>query len=189
MVGQPPMYRVLATRFARVTTLVALAIIFLASFPAAAQQTYVTSTMYTVAMRFSTAPKSACSKMVLHTQIGFRPKPWVSVGFDYTITAGDLTITPDQLLPLHCSSSLAHGIARRIAARCDSRELPVQHLSVPAHSVTQSFAVGPQFAYRHFSKATFFIRPSVGAIREGATPKPRDPMVKAIVAQLAPRRA
>jgi hypothetical protein len=61
-------------------------------------------------------------------------------------------------------------------------------LTVPAHSVTHSIAVGPQFSYRHFSRATFFIRPSLGAIREGATPTPtpKDPVATAIVAQLAP---
>ena len=46
--------------------------------------------------------------------------------------------------------------------------------------------MGPQFAYRHFSKVTLFIRPSIGAIREGATPQPTDAVGKLIVSGLAP---
>ena len=60
-------------------------------------------------------------------------------------------------------------------------------LSVPSHSTTQTFAVGPQLAYRHFSKLTLFVRPVyAGAIREVATPKPGDPIAKGIIAQLLP---
>src|SRR5947208_2989403 len=33
------------------------------------------------------------------TQIGFRPKTWVSIGFDYTFATGDLSLKTDQLLP------------------------------------------------------------------------------------------
>lgn len=58
---------------------------------------------------------------------------------------------------------------------------------MPTHSRTQTFAVGPQLAYRHFRHETLFLRPLfAGAIYEQATPKPGDPIAKAVVAQLAP---
>lgn len=54
------------------------------------------------------------------------------------------------------------------------------------HSVTQSFAFGPQLSYRRFEHVTLFLRPSFGAAYETATPKPADPIATAIVNQLAP---
>jgi hypothetical protein len=59
---------------------------------------------------------------------------------------------------------------------------------VPVHSRTQTITGGPQFAYRHFSKPTPFIRPSIRLIRERPTPHPNpaDPLAVAIVKQLAP---
>jgi hypothetical protein len=57
---------------------------------------------------------------------------------------------------------------------------------VPAHSNSQTFAVGPQFSYRHFSHLTLFIRPSFGAIHEVATPHPTDPIATGVAEQLAP---
>jgi hypothetical protein len=59
-------------------------------------------------------------------------------------------------------------------------------LRLPAHSVTQTLAIGPQFSYRHFSKVTLFIRPSIGAIHETATPHPADPIAAGVAMQLAP---
>ena len=50
-------------------------------------------------------------------------------------------------------------------------------LQVPAHSVTQTFAAGPQLAYRHMKHVTLFLRPVfAGMIHESATPKPTDPI-------------
>jgi hypothetical protein len=182
MVGQPPMSRVTATCSARVTTIVALAILFLVSFPAAAQQTYVTKYDLYTGYAFLNSPKIGLFENGFHTQFGLRPKPWLSFGIDYSITAGDLTFTPD-LLPTALQQQLGAQLAHLIALGVIP---PNYTLSVPAHSVTHSFAIGPQLAYRHFSKATFFVRPSVGAIREGATPRPKDPIAAGIVAQLAP---
>ena len=36
--------------------------------------------------------------------------------------------------------------------------------------------MGPQLPYRHFKHLSLFVRPSVGAVRPGATPKPADPI-------------
>jgi hypothetical protein len=55
-----------------------------------------------------------------------------------------------------------------------------------AHSRTQTFTVGLQLAYRHFSKVTLFIRPDLGTYHEVGTPHPTDMVAQAIVKQLAP---
>ena len=59
-------------------------------------------------------------------------------------------------------------------------------MAIPSDSLTQTLAAGPQLSYRHFKKVTVFIRPSIGAIHEVATPQPGDPIAKIIVTALAP---
>jgi hypothetical protein len=150
--------------------------------PLLGQQTHVTRFDVYTGYAFLDSPKIGLFENGFHTQLGYRVKPWVSLGIDYSITAGDLTITPD-LLP----TALQQQLGAQLGAMVKAGIIPAGYaLTVPAHSVTHSFAVGPQLAYRHFSKMTLFLRPSLGAIREGATPLPGDAVAAAIVRQLAP---
>jgi hypothetical protein len=152
------------------------------SLPLAAQQDYVTRWDLYTGYAFLDSPKIGLFENGFHTQLGYRAKTWVSLGIDYSLTAGDLTITP-ELLPTALQQQLATQLGQLAAAG----RLPAGYsLTVPAHSVTHSFAIGPQFAYRHFKKVTLFIRPSLGAIREGATPKPKDAIATMVVSGLAP---
>jgi hypothetical protein len=116
------------------------------------------------------------------------------VGFDYNVGAGDLKITPAQLLPTlqsQLQTSIGEAIALGLFPPPGSGPLPASYnynaLYVPAHSMTQTFAFGPELVYRHFSKLTLFFRPVyAGGIHETATPQPQDPIVKALVAGLIP---
>jgi hypothetical protein len=106
-----------------------------------------------------------------------------SLGFDYSVATGDLTLTPD-LLP----NSLQQQLAAQLGQLAAIGRLPAGYkLSVKAHSNTQTFTVGPQLAFRHFEKVTLFVRPTLGAIREVATPMPADPIAAGVVANLAPQ--
>jgi len=155
---------------------------FLFSFPLPGQQSYVSRYDLYTGYAFLNSPKIGLFENGFHTQIGIRPRTWYSMGFDYSVTAGDLAITPD-LLPTDLQHKLAGQLGQLGAAGLIP---PGYSLVVPAHSVTHSFALGPQLAYRHFSKVTLFLRPSLGAIREGATPQPKDKIAAGVVAQLAP---
>jgi hypothetical protein len=178
------MYKVLATSSARVTPIVALAILFLVSFPLAGQQSYVTRYDVFGGYAFLNSPNVSLFEHGFATQIGFRPRTWVSVGFDYTFATGDLRLRPDQLLP-ELQTQLQHGIAAGIAAGLLPPNYPYATLSVPAHSRTQTFALGPQLAYRRLSRATLFLRPVyAGIIHETATPQPQDAVMKALVSGL-----
>lgn len=146
------------------------------------QQTYVTRYDFYAGYANLNSPKIGLVEHGFQTQIGMRPRTWVSMGFDYSYSTGDLTITPD-LLPV----ALQQALGAQLGALAAAGRLPAGYqLTVPSSSVTHSFAAGPQFAYRHFKKFTLFVRPSMGAIREAATPKPKDPIATAIVAGLAP---
>jgi hypothetical protein len=156
--------------------------ILLGCFPLFSQQSYVTRYDFYAGYAFLDSPKIGLFENGFHTQFGYRAKTWVSLGFDYSVTAGNLTLTPG-LLPTALQQQLGAQLGQLAAAGL----LPPGYtLRVPAHAVTNSMAIGPQLAYRHFSKLTLFIRPSIGAIHEGATPKPADPIAAAISAQLAP---
>ena len=162
--------------------LTALGIITLLSFPLAGQQSYVSKYDLYTGYAFLNSPKVGLFENGFHVQVGMRPKTWVSLGFDYSITTGDLTITP-ALLP----DALQATLAAQLGQLAKAGLIPAGYaLTVPAHSVTHSFAAGPQFSYRHFSKVTLFIRPSLGAIRETATPQPKDAIATLIVKGLAP---
>jgi len=163
-------------------TVITFGILLLLSLPLSGQQSYVAKYDFYAGYAFLNSPKIGLFENGFHTQFGYRVKTWVSLGFDYSLTAGDLTITP-SLLPTALQQQLGAELGQLVQAGV----IPASYaLTVPAHSVTNSFAIGPQFAYRHFSKVTLFIRPSIGAIREAATPQPKDPIATMVVSQLAP---
>ena len=146
------------------------------------QQSFVSKYDFYAGPAFLNSPKIGLFESGFQTQFGMRPKTWLSLGVDYSLTRGDLTITPDLLPP-----ALQQQLGGQLALLMKAGVIPTSYsLTVPAHSVTNSFAVGPQLAYRHFSRVTFFLRPSLGAIREAATPQPKDAIASGVVAQLAP---
>jgi hypothetical protein len=158
------------------------AIILLTGLSGFGQQTYVARYEWYIGYAFLDSPHVNLFENGVHTQFGYRVKTWLTVGGDYSRTAGSLTLVP-SLLPTALQQQLGAQLAQLVAAG----QIPANYaLSVPTDSVTQSFAAGPSLTYRHFSRVTLHIRPSLGAIREVATPRPGDPIATMIVQQLAP---
>ena len=156
--------------------------LLLAASPVAAQQSYVSRFDVFTGYAFLDSPHISLFENGFQAQFGYRPKPWYSLGFDYSVSSGDLVLTP-ALLPATLAQPIEGAITQLIAAH----QLPAGYaLAVPTHSRTQNFAIGPQLAYRHFSHLTLFIRPSLGAIHEVATPHPTDAFATSIAAELAP---
>lgn len=117
-----------------------------------------------------------------HIQVGIRPRSWYSMGFDYSRFKGHTDITPG-LLP----DTLRQTLSAQLTQLALAGRLPAGYaLVVPFESDTQTFAAGPQVSYRRWKQVTLFLRPSLGAIREVADPKPQDPIAIGIVHQLAP---
>ena len=150
--------------------------------PALGQQNYVSRFDVFAGYSFLDSPHVGLFENGFHMQAGVRPKTWYSLGFDYSISSGNMTLTPGLLTPAY-QQQLGALMQQLIAAGLVP---PGYVLTVPTHSRTQTFAGGPQLAYRHFSKMTLFIRPSIGAIYEVGTPKPADPIQKIVVQGLAP---
>ncbi|MGA2771133.1 MAG: hypothetical protein ABSG26_09995 [Bryobacteraceae bacterium] len=159
-------------------------VLLLAASPVAAQQTYVSQFDVFAGYAFLNSPHIGLFENGFQAQFGYRPKPWYSLGFDFSRSTGDLVLTPD-LLPPALSKPINDAIPQYIAAKL----LPPGYvLAVSAHSTSLTFAVGPQLAYRHFSHLTLFIRPSLGAIHEEAVPHPgaSDWFATHIAQELAP---
>src|ERR1035441_8137874 len=94
---------------------IALGILFLLSFPLSGQQSYVTRFDLYGGYGFLDSPKVNLFENGFATQFGVRPKTWLSLGVDYTVAAGDLKITPSQLLPA-LQTGLQAGIGQGILA-------------------------------------------------------------------------
>jgi hypothetical protein len=128
------------------------------------------------------SPSANLQERGYHLQAGVNVRTWLAMGFDYSVVTGTLTLTPSLLKP-----ALQNQIAALLAQLKAAGVIPPSYqLAVRTGSTTDTFAAGPQLEYRHFKAVTLFIRPSIGAIYESATPHPADPVATAIVAQLAP---
>lgn len=128
------------------------------------------------------APNVDLTTRGYHVQAGRNQKTWLALGFDYSVTTGHTSLTPN-LLP----SALQQQLAQQILALIQAGVIPPTYqVFVPVDSNTQTFAAGPNFNYRKFQRVTFFIRPSLGAVRETATPHPHDTVTAAIAQELVP---
>jgi len=157
---------------------VLVVILSMCAAPAFSQQTYVTRYDFSAGYTFVDSPHLGLFENGFNVQSTVRPRSWYAVGFDYTNTRGDTTLTAG-LLPIALQRELAQFAAEGLVP-------PGFVLAVPTHSFTQTFAMGPLLTFRHFQRVMFFARPSLGAVRETATPKPHDPVTAAVVQFLVP---
>jgi hypothetical protein len=139
------------------------------------QQTYVSRFNTYIGYTFLDSPHVSLFENGLHYQVGVNPTTWLALGFDYSFSEGNLTLTPNLL-----TTTLQQELGEELSVL----GYPVSSLSVSSHSSTQTFAGGPQFEFRHFSKVTLFIRPSFGIIKEIATPHPVGEVPSLVVATL-----
>jgi hypothetical protein len=139
--------------------------------------------LYTGFTSFDT-PHLNLTERGFNLQAGTNLRGWLSTGFDFAVVTGHSSLTPSML-----KSSLQQEIDEELALLTALGELPPGYqLVVPTDSTSYTFAAGPQLAYRHFRSVTLFARPSLGAVRQTATPhvNPADPVATAIVAALVP---
>jgi len=151
--------------------------------PAAfAQQDYVGKFDLYGGFSYLESPHINLAERGFHFQVGVRPKVWYSLGFDYSVSTGHTNLGPSLL-----TTSLQQQLGAQIAALIAAHVIPPTYtLTLPIDSLTQTFAAGPQLAYHGWKPITPFIRPSIGAIHEIATPHPTDPVAAGVVMQLAP---
>ena len=117
-----------------------------------------------------------------HLQTGVRMKTWYSLGFDYSTDTGHTALSSGLL-----TTSLQQQLGSQLQQLAAIGKVPPGYsLVVPIDSATQTYAAGPQLAYRRWPLVTLYVRPSIGAIHETATPHATDPIAQLIISQLAP---
>jgi len=128
------------------------------------------------------APALGLNQPGFHVQAGVNVRRWLSIGGDYSQAWGGELLTT-ELLPAALQAQVNGAQAQYIAFGL----LPANyHLAVPTDAHTQTFAFGPQLVYRHWRKATLFVRPSLGALWERAVPHAQDAFQTLVVGELAP---
>jgi hypothetical protein len=148
------------------------------------QQTYVGRFDIYAGYAYLNSPHISLAESGFQTQFGVRVVPWLTLGFDFSTESGNTSLTPNLL-----TTALQQQLGAELEGLIGEGAIPANYtLVVPLHSVTQTYAAGPQFSYHGFSRATLFIRPAVGLIHEAATPHPNpdDPVAVGIVDQLVP---
>jgi hypothetical protein len=167
----------------RLAALSALAVFFaLQTVPSQAQQSYIGRYDAYAGFADINSPMLGLNENGFHAQAGMNPRRWYSVGGDYSVGWGSQILTTN-LLPAALQAQVNGAQQQYIALGL----LPASyHLAVPTDAFTQTFAFGPQLVNRHYARFTFFVRSSLGALRERATPHPADAFQTVIVAGLAP---
>ena len=121
----------------------------------------------------------------LSHQVGINPRTWYSVGFDYSVSTGSEQLTTALLPGFVASPGKRRTGSPHRRADCCPRTTT---LAVNTDATTQTFALGPQLIYRHFSRVAIFVRPSLGALRERAVPHPGDPFATIVANRARARR-
>jgi hypothetical protein len=169
-------HRTRINRTTRIGLFVAV-FLFLTQLPSAsAQQDYVGRyDLYTGFSDLNTPALHNINQVGFHLQAGINNNRWLSTGFDYSIQTGDTTLIPSLASP---------AIMAGLGQLYQYGILPLTYsVDLPLSATTQTFTAGSQLNYRHFSKVTLFIRPSLAAFRISATPHPANPY-DAIVASV-----
>jgi len=162
--------------------LIAATVVSLVALPAAsAQQDYVGR--YDLYAGFSdlyTPGLNKINQKGVHIQAGINNNRWLSTVFDYSVQTGNTS-----LIPGFASPAIVAGITQlyELYGLSEGTEglPPTYAVNVPLSATTQTFTAGSQLNYRHFSKVTLFIRPSLAAFRLNATAHPRANTPDAIV--------
>ena len=159
-------------RTTRIALLAAI-FVFITQLPCHAQQNYIGRyDLYTGYSDLYTPGLNKINQKGFHLQAGINNNRWLSTGFDYSVQTGSTTLVPGFASP-----AIVAGITElyELYGLSEGTEglPPTYVVNVPLSATTQTFTAGSQLNYRHFSKVTLFIRPSLAAFRLTATAHPR----------------
>jgi hypothetical protein len=156
-------------------------IIILTSLTCLSQQTYVNRFDVFGGYSYFSTPSLNLVQNGFNTEFGWNWKPWVALGFDFSVFTGDNTIVPNMLTP-----TLQQTLAGQIAYLQSVGQLPPGYqLRMPTSSTTYTYSAGPQINIRHFKPVTFFVRPALGSLHEVASLHPKDPFATQVAVVLA----
>jgi len=165
--------------------LVLFSLFLTATITCAAQQEYVGRyNIYTGFSDLSSPGLNSLNQVGVNLQAGGNVNRWLAGGFDYSVQSGDTSLTANLATP-----QLQAQLAALAVQFAQAGLIPPGYtLRIPLHAFTQTITAGVQLEYRHFSRTTLFIRPSLSAFRITATPHPnsQDPYAVTVSSFLAP---
>ena len=146
----------------RLTICWLILLLFVSALPCLAQQDYIARYSTFTAFSYLGTPSLNLVQRGFDGDFGYNWKPWVTLGFDFSVSSGNSSLLPSSL-----SSSAKAKLAPILPL------LPPGFVvATPYDATSYTYEAGPQFNYRHFKKFTLFARPALGAIHEGFTAKP-----------------
>src|SRR5258707_10387970 len=132
------------------------AVWFFMTSPAFGQQEYVSRYDAFAGYTFLDSPHVGLFENGFQFQAGVRPKTWYSLGFDYSISSGDLTLTPNLL-----TNALQQQLALQLQQLATAGLLPSGvPPSVPAPFSPPNFFSGPHPPPRPLFSIKLFFPPS-----------------------------
>ena len=165
--------------------LMLVSIVFAITAAGAAQQEYVGRyNIYTGFSDLSSPGLNSLNQAGFNLQAGGNVNRWLAGGFDYSVQTGDTSLTANL-----ATTQLQTELAALAVQFAQAGLIPPGYvLRIPLHAFTQTMTAGVQLEYRHFSRVTLFIRPSLSAFRITATPhpNPQDPYAVTVSNVLAP---
>jgi len=163
------------------TLFVLTVFVLLASLSGFAQQDYVGRWEAYTGYSFFDTPSLNLFQNGFNGEFGANIRPWLALGFDFSVFQGSNSITPGML-----NSGVQQQLVQTITEGMEAGLIPPGYrlTGVPSTSTTYTYSAGPQFNIRHFQQVTFFVRPALGALHESASLNPTDPVTKALVVGL-----
>jgi hypothetical protein len=155
-----------------------------------AQQDYVGRYDFFTGFSYLRSPKLNLQQRGFNTQLGVNVRPWLAMGLDYSIQEGRASLVTADVKPKFqtpLNQLVAAGQAGLFFAPPPvgfglGILLPPNYvLFAPFDATTQTYTAGPQLAYRHFKKVTFFGHPSIGVIHENISLNPHDAFTQEVV--------
>ena len=128
------------------------------------------------------SPQINLAERGYHIQVGYNLRKWLAAGFDYSNANGTL-----NLIPAYLPTPLKNEAESSLAILVNNGYLPRNYVvSVPTSTFTQTFAAGPVLVIRRIPHIAILLHPSLGALRELATPHPSAGLIQAIVSVFFP---
>ena len=152
----------------------ALASLLLSTVTGFAQQSEITQFSLISGYSYLSTSSLNLAQRGFNGDIAQNVRPWLSIGFDFSIFTGYSTLFP----------SYFNSATQRKLAQLLPPGVPPSAVSVPYSSSTYTYQLGPQINYRRLRKVTFFVRPALGLLHAKIQTNPRPntaPIVSALM--------
>jgi hypothetical protein len=152
-----------------------LAILLLATLTCFAQQSEIKQYSIVAGYSYLSVPSLNLSQRGFNGDFAQNVRPWLSLGFDFSVFEGYSTLIPSYL---NSATQAKLGEALR------AMHIPPAAVAVPYTSSTYTYQAGPQINYRRFKKVTLFVRPALGLLHAKIQTYPSGPMTPLVTGLL-----